>query len=133
MTHPDNGPVFFATPVPPLPRRVRNRGWARAQKRYTLLGVCEICDQHEATVRHHKNGDSLDNERANVLFVCRSCHTKLHPTNALKTICARGHPLQGPGADVYLSTTGARVCRVCRRENSHRYKARLRAAVEEAR
>lgn len=29
--------------------------------------------------------------------------------------CVEGHPLEGPGADVYVTPAGARQCRVCRR------------------
>lgn len=35
--------------------------------------------------------------------------------NASKTICKRGHPLVGDGADVHIDPRGQRVCRKCRR------------------
>lgn len=39
--------------------------------------------------------------------------------NSLKEFCLRGHPIHGPGADIYLYKTKAgmgRACKACRRE-----------------
>jgi HNH endonuclease len=46
--------------------------------------------------------------------------------HARATHCVRGHPLSG--ANLYLNPEGERRCRICKREDDRRYKARRRAA-----
>jgi predicted amidophosphoribosyltransferase len=38
-----------------------------------VLGVCERCGK-PATERHHKDGDTGNNVRSNLAFLCRRCH-----------------------------------------------------------
>lgn len=47
----------------------------RAVKLYPL-GPCEACGA-KATDIHHKNGDTGNNERANIMILCRKCHMKI--------------------------------------------------------
>jgi hypothetical protein len=44
--------------------------------------------------------------------------------NAAKTRCKRDHPLTGPGADVYMTSTGSRRCRPCQR-TAHRNRTKI--------
>ena len=47
----------------------------RAVRMYAL-GNCEVCGC-KATERHHKDGNTGNNVRDNILIVCRSCHMKI--------------------------------------------------------
>lgn len=47
---------------------------ARAQKMYPVLGKCERCKSKDATDRHHVDGNTGNNVRANLQFLCRRCH-----------------------------------------------------------
>lgn len=48
---------------------------ARAQRMYKLdNALCECCSQVPATDRHHKDDDTGNNERNNLMFLCRRCH-----------------------------------------------------------
>ncbi len=49
-------------------------GRMRARVAYPTLGKCERCKTKNATDRHHKDGDTFNNIRANVAFLCRKCH-----------------------------------------------------------
>ena len=51
-------------------------GRARAGRAYPEIGDCERCGL-PARDRHHIDGDTLNNDRSNVLFVCRRCHMEL--------------------------------------------------------
>lgn len=53
-------------------------GRARARKKYSLIGMCEKCQTREAAHRHHVDGDTRNNERENVEFLCRAGHKKAH-------------------------------------------------------
>lgn len=44
----------------------------RAHRRYAL-GPCEHCGV-QATDRHHKDGNTGNNERSNIAILCRRCH-----------------------------------------------------------
>lgn len=52
-------------------------GRARAIRMYTFLGNCQECEKRPAFDRHHKDGNTANNDTANVLFLCRACHMKL--------------------------------------------------------
>lgn len=41
---------------------------------YPEIGDCERCMDAPATDRHHINGDTGNNHRSNVAFLCRKCH-----------------------------------------------------------
>lgn len=49
------------------------RGHEACRKQYPLIGNCERCSL-PATERHHIDGDSCNNLRKNVQFLCRRCH-----------------------------------------------------------
>lgn len=42
---------------------------------------CEECGSEEKICRHHIDENTLNNNRKNIQFLCRSCHTKLHMKN----------------------------------------------------
>lgn len=46
---------------------------ARAHRLYPDLGDCEECGK-PATDRHHKDGNTGNNDRLNLAFLCRRCH-----------------------------------------------------------
>lgn len=47
-------------------------GRSRARQRYDL-GPCEVCER-PAVDRHHRDGDTHNNEASNVQSLCRRCH-----------------------------------------------------------
>ncbi len=47
----------------------------RAQRKYKL-NKCERCNG-KATDRHHKDGDTGNNDRSNLEFLCRRCHMEV--------------------------------------------------------
>ncbi len=49
-------------------------GHWRARQKYPVIGNCERCVEKPATDRHHKDGNTLNNDRSNVAFLCRKCH-----------------------------------------------------------
>lgn len=51
-------------------------GWSRA-KRMFPTEPCEICGVADG-VRHHVDGNNLNNVRENIRFLCRSHHAALH-------------------------------------------------------
>lgn len=42
-------------------------------------GTCLVCPKRGE--RHHVNGDTLDNDPANVVLLCRKHHRTIHPGN----------------------------------------------------
>ena len=56
-----------------------NTGRRRALRLYPApLGPCEECRAFQARFRHHRNGDTADNERSNLAFLCGFCHQRHH-------------------------------------------------------
>lgn len=50
-------------------------GREEAIRRYPApLGPCERCQVKPARERHHVSGDTLDNRRENLMFLCTRCH-----------------------------------------------------------
>lgn len=49
-------------------------GRARAESMHVAASHCERCDKRRKTERHHKDGNTLNNERSNIRFLCRRCH-----------------------------------------------------------
>jgi hypothetical protein len=87
-------------------------GRRRARKQYLTLGVCEGCGLKPAHDRHHRDGNTRNNARENVAFLCRACHHAAH--KALRTHCSFGH--EWTPANTYTDPkTGYRQCRTCRR------------------
>lgn len=52
----------------------RNAGHLRCRAWIKLEGNCERCKTVKATDRHHKDGNTFNNARENIQFVCRRCH-----------------------------------------------------------
>ena len=50
----------------------KHTGRTRAIRWYKL-GKCVLCDE-DATDRHHRDGNTLNNDPPNVQILCRSCH-----------------------------------------------------------
>lgn len=65
---------------------------ARAQRRYALV-ACEACGA-PATDRHHRNGDTGNNEPSNVARLCRRCH--MAADGRLATFLSTSASLRGP-------------------------------------
>ena len=53
---------------------VRRSGRTRAERLF-VKEPCEICGEDEKRIdRHHIDGDTKNNERTNIKFLCRRCH-----------------------------------------------------------
>lgn len=106
----------------------RSAGWARAQAAFRTLGACEVCGVKPAIERHHKDDDPLNNERSNVVFVCRRCHqeidgrlVKIAALGAIRpTHCKRGHEFTPE--NTRTDRRGHRVCRACMRMLQKRWR-----------
>lgn len=57
-----------------MPRPENGRRTAR--RLYPIIGDCERGCGDKAVERHHIDGDTTNNVRSNVLFLCRRCHMK---------------------------------------------------------
>lgn len=50
-------------------------GRYKARKIYgTMPDLCEKCGNVPPVDRHHKDGNTFNNERSNIEFLCRKCH-----------------------------------------------------------
>lgn len=49
----------------------------RARRIYIQLGICENCHSRPAVDRHHKDTNTGNNQRENLMFLCRQCHMTL--------------------------------------------------------
>ena len=59
-------------------RSRRNSERAVARRAYSLEGVlCERCGEEPAKDRHHIDGNTAHNARANLTFLCRRCHMEV--------------------------------------------------------
>ena len=58
-------------------------------------GPCETCGKPDARDVHHKDGNHLNNSRANLERICRGCHIRHHRPRASCKIC--GAPAKGLG------------------------------------
>lgn len=110
-------------------------GREKARRLYPMLGPCEVCGARPAAERHHKSGDTDDNQRENILLVCRTCHrvvdgrlerlsARRHEVSQQRTHCRHGHPLTPD--NVLLIRDGQRRCRTCANTATARWKARKR-------
>ena len=106
-------------------------GRARALRLFAP-GPCTKCGANKGE-RHHKDGDTKNNELTNVEMLCRRCHMStdgrllalaefsrgriselVAAAQASKrklTKCKRGHPLAGENLYQYK---GKRICKACR-------------------
>ena len=87
-----------------------------ANRWYRGLGDCEVCGRTAATVRHHRDGDTSNNGRDNVDFLCRRCHYRAHHPVA-PTHCPAGHAYADHGR---VNAQGRTVCKLCQLEASRR-------------
>ena len=54
-------------------------GRSRALRRFSLAGrTCAECEVAPAVLRHHWDGDPLNNAVTNVVFLCKRCHQRIH-------------------------------------------------------
>ena len=53
----------------------KKQGWRRAERMFKDIGLCKRCGIKKAE-RHHKDGNTLNNDPSNVEFICRRCHMK---------------------------------------------------------
>ncbi len=74
-------------------RSEANCGRARAVKLYKIIGRCEMCEDN-ATDRHHVDENTSNNERDNLLFLCRRCHMKVD--GRLEKLASITPPIQEP-------------------------------------
>jgi hypothetical protein len=77
-----------------------------------------------------QRGHDLNDPAVGVPVTCRENILRgvgFAATNAVKTHCPAGHPLDG--ANLYVCPRGTRKCRACRAEASRRYLQRKRAAA----
>jgi len=101
---------------------------------YPDIGPCTICGDPKSE-RHHKDGNTLNNDPGNIQIVCRKCHAEIdgrlirwaeqarrrikETTEAAararraRTHCKRGHPLSGD--NLIPTKNGRRRCRACER------------------
>lgn len=105
----------MAPPRKPDDQVGRWGAYHRAQTAYRVLGTCVMCGLVPAQVRHHKDGNPVNNAPDNVVFLCRACHAKLHH---IGTHCRRGH--EWTPENTYVRPDGSRTCRVCRRLRDRR-------------
>jgi hypothetical protein len=111
-------------------------GRSRAERIYPDAPTA--CDRYgvagKRLDRHHKDENTLNNERSNISFLCRRCHMTVDGRlNALqasakatiairveasaaarraRTKCKRGHLLNGDNLYIY---DGKRICKECRK------------------
>ena len=69
-------------------------GHYRARMKIKEILPCEICNRildKFMMVLHHKNENTLDNRRNNLMRLCRTCHINLHRDKLLKNRKYHGH------------------------------------------
>lgn len=81
----------------------KDAGRVRARNRYRL-GPCEHCGK-PACDRHHKDGNTLNNETSNIAILCRRCHMVVD--GRLAVIRVSGKPRRAAVVS---------VCKVCGNE-----------------
>lgn len=84
-------------------------GRRRAIRRFRNLGNCERCKKAKAVDRHHKDNDTHNNERSNLMFVCRRCHMILDGRIDKLTKAAAQHATK--------SKTPPVPCIICKRKS----------------
>jgi hypothetical protein len=109
------GPTKITFPGPAAPHwkgddALPSTKRVRARRLYSLEGVaCEDCGA-KATDRHHIDGDTGNNVRANIALLCRRCH--MVRDGRLAALAAIPRPPKNI----------VRACETCGRPtNSHRY------------
>jgi len=82
MTESQNDAPYPGRSEPRSVHKHNSKGRYQARMRYAELGTCEVCGLVPAVERHHKDGDPHNNERGNVVLLCRRCHRTLDGRNA---------------------------------------------------
>ena len=115
-------------------------GRHRARRRYVTVGPCRICGNPKAE-RHHKDGNTLNNDPDNIDIVCRRCHMgedgrleklsemgkQIAATSRMisirnrkaRTHCHKGH--EYTSGNTKIDSLGHRQCRTCMRVNAYKY------------
>ena len=65
-------------------------GRRRAQEWFPLE-PCEVCGSDKSE-RHHKDDDTLNNDRSNIQFLCRKHHMEIDGRLAILTTKYKGRP-----------------------------------------
>jgi hypothetical protein len=97
-------------------------GRFRARKKYKL-GKCENCGK-EATDRHHRDGNPLNNDPPNVKILCRKCHMLADGRAPNEVIFKCGHGKVSE--NIYFYPSGILGCKACRREAVRRWRKKIR-------
>jgi ribosomal protein L44E len=53
-------------------------GRKRAQEKFKQILPCQKCGKTKQIIRHHKDENTLNNKKSNIMFLCRSCHINHH-------------------------------------------------------
>ena len=116
-------------------------GRREARRLYPAIGNCS-CGA-PAVDRHHINGNTFDNRRENIEFVCRSCHmgvdgrsdslvrgatVRARSLARERTHCVNGHEFTPENTYIYKDRPQHRGCRKCRTEAEARRREKLRVA-----
>ncbi len=123
-------------------------GRSRALRAYPCKEPCELCGSDKSE-RHHIDGNTKNNSRENIQFLCRRCHMKEDGRLASFTKsaagrmprliemaakarlsrknCRRGHELSGD--NLYVNPKGARVCKSCRSIHKKKYMEKKNGCV----
>lgn len=105
---------------------ITHTGHSRAQRLFPMTD-CEKCGG-PGKVRHHKDGNQLNNDPTNIARLCHRCHMDEHgiidrlreaglrqaAVQAARTNCPRGHPYDDENTYTH-PVSGKRSCRACRR------------------
>jgi hypothetical protein len=122
-THSRGGYHYTFAPSHPMTRR--GDGYVQTHRLVAWdHGILQGPNLHLAV--HHRDGDKLNNDPANLQAMTAAEHSRLHhikPPKPIEEVCAI-HDLTEE-ADVYRRPDGRPECRRCRREyNSRRYAER---------
>lgn len=99
-------------------------GRRRAIKMYPIEGmVCEVCDR-VSTERHHRDGNAANNNKDNVMFLCRRCHMELDGRLVKMATYERRAAIPRPCRDCGDVKTGLRkgLCHKCNERSRRRRK-----------
>ena|SRR2546427_3872585 len=78
----DQGPVTERELRIRFPSRRYHQSLQAVKLSQTLrrrIGKCENCGSKKKLELHHKDGNTFNNMRANLLVLCHECHTKVKP------------------------------------------------------
>lgn len=58
-------------------KATQKAGNSRAYRLFPIIGPCETCG-NEKSERHHKDGNTLNNDPTNIEILCHGCHMREH-------------------------------------------------------